>query len=207
MQIKNCRFDSMLNMLVLFLLPSCSGVAPNVSGNSGGGGNQGGSTSTAGNSGVGGSTGSNCNCVLGAYRPACGVNGKTYDSTCGDSCVPVTIACHNACPCPSTGGGGSTGQGGSSATNTGGSESLGTAFACGTGTCNVGATFCYQYFPGVAGATSSGPSCRQLSSPCANAIDCSCVCSNFTPSGNCNPVNGCSCSSTNGEIHVSCAGQ
>ncbi len=200
-------FNKFSHIPVLILLTACGGVSPELSGSLGGAGNQDGSTSTAGNSGVGGGTGPNCNCVLGAYRPACGVDGKIYDSTCGDSCVPVAIACHSACPCSSGGVGGSTGQGGSGASSTGGSESLGTAFACGTGTCNVGATYCYQYYPGVAGATSSGPSCSQLASPCANATDCSCVCSHFTPSGNCNPVNGCSCSSTNGEIHLTCAGQ
>ena len=46
----------------------------------------------------------NCDCLLGAYRPACGVDGMTYDATCGDACVPVAIACHNECPCDESGG-------------------------------------------------------------------------------------------------------
>lgn len=41
----------------------------------------------------------NCECVLGAYVPVCGVDGETYDATCGDECVSVAIACRGQCPC------------------------------------------------------------------------------------------------------------
>lgn len=41
----------------------------------------------------------NCDCVLGAYIPVCGVDGQSYDATCGNACVPVEIACSGECPC------------------------------------------------------------------------------------------------------------
>jgi hypothetical protein len=41
-----------------------------------------------------------CDCALGAYVPACGTDGQTYDATCGIECVPVAIACNGECPCP-----------------------------------------------------------------------------------------------------------
>jgi hypothetical protein len=42
-----------------------------------------------------------CDCMLGAYFPACGVDGTTYDATCGVECVPVEILCLGVeCPCP-----------------------------------------------------------------------------------------------------------
>jgi hypothetical protein len=44
--------------------------------------------------------GDGCDCMLGAYVPACGVDGNTYDATCGTQCVPVEIACMSECPCP-----------------------------------------------------------------------------------------------------------
>ena len=40
-----------------------------------------------------------CDCMLGAYVPACGVDGMTYDATCGTQCVPVEVACMGECPC------------------------------------------------------------------------------------------------------------
>jgi hypothetical protein len=42
-----------------------------------------------------------CDCMLGAYFPVCGVDGMTYDATCGLECVPVEILCMGVeCPCP-----------------------------------------------------------------------------------------------------------
>jgi len=40
-----------------------------------------------------------CDCMLGAYLPVCGVDGETYDATCGRECVEVQIACSGPCPC------------------------------------------------------------------------------------------------------------
>jgi hypothetical protein len=42
-----------------------------------------------------------CDCPLGAYFPVCGVDGMTYDATCGLECVPVEPLCMGVeCPCP-----------------------------------------------------------------------------------------------------------
>jgi hypothetical protein len=40
-----------------------------------------------------------CDCARGAYVPVCGVDGETYDATCGRECVEVQIACNGPCPC------------------------------------------------------------------------------------------------------------
>ncbi len=55
------------------------------------------STGTTSSSGTGG--GVDCGCVQGAYYPVCGVDGQTYDATCGIECVPVAVACQGECPC------------------------------------------------------------------------------------------------------------
>ena len=52
----------------------------------------------------------NCDCVLGAYVPVCGVDGQTYDAACGRQCVPVAIACNGECPCSGCIAGGCSGQ-------------------------------------------------------------------------------------------------
>ena len=55
---------------------------------------------SSGPNGAGGTGGgANCNCRQGAYVPVCGVDGTTYDATCGTACVPVDIACQGECPC------------------------------------------------------------------------------------------------------------
>lgn len=47
-----------------------------------------------------GSEGPNdCDCQLGAYVPVCGVDGMTYDATCGNECVAVEVECMGECPC------------------------------------------------------------------------------------------------------------
>lgn len=196
MKLTRSSFVKSISSIVFGCLVACGGVGTDSSGNDAG--------SLGGAKGTGGS-GTNCNCMRGAYRAACGVDGKTYDATCGDSCVPVAIACYNTCPCSGSGSGGGGSTGGGSAVSTGGSVSHGTPFACGSSTCSVGDSYCYQFYPGV-GAASSGPDCRQLPPACANATDCSCVCSNVAPSGQCSPSSGCSCTSPSGEIRVTCAG-
>ena len=110
---------------ILAALASCS--------SSGSGGSSGtGGASSGGTGGVG------CNCRLGAYMPACGVDGKTYDATCGTQCVPVAIACMGDCPCAdagsggtSSGGSGGTSSGGSGGTTSGGGTTGGAAGASG----------------------------------------------------------------------------
>lgn len=52
----------------------------------------------------------NCDCALGAYVPVCGIDGQTYDATCGRECVPVAIACNGECPCSDCIAGGCSGQ-------------------------------------------------------------------------------------------------
>lgn len=42
-----------------------------------------------------------CDCQVGAYYPVCGVDGMTYDASCGIECVEVEILCEGfECPCP-----------------------------------------------------------------------------------------------------------
>lgn len=43
-----------------------------------------------------------CDCALELYVAVCGVDGQSYDATCGRHCVPVQIACEGECPCPNT---------------------------------------------------------------------------------------------------------
>lgn len=186
--------------LMGLVMIGCAG-SPGTATGIGGASSAGGAGTTGGTSGTGGSA--NCNCVNGAYRPACGVNGTTYDAHCGDVCVPVAIACQNACPCSSDSSGGSSSQGGSSAIDTGGGTPIGSTFDCHGSTCTVGQSYCYSFIGGVPGSTTSY-SCRSLPESCANATDCTCLCANTFPG--CSPVQGCTCGATDGQIHMSCAG-
>lgn len=86
----------------------CSG-SNITSGGSGGALAVGGGSSQGGSGAGGGSV--NCSCLRGAYVPVCGIDGKTYDATCGDVCVPVAIQCRGQCPC-AAGTGGAAGVGG-----------------------------------------------------------------------------------------------
>lgn len=72
-----------------------------------------GETAPGSDDGATGTTGvDDCDCPVGAYLPACGVDGMTYDATCGNHCVPVEIECMSECPCTDAETGGSSSSGG-----------------------------------------------------------------------------------------------
>jgi len=147
----------------------------------------GGSGGTTADGGDARDSGVNCACGRGAFVPTCGVDGKTYDAACGVSCVPVQIACMGQCPCATT------------------------SYACGSDTCMTGQTFCYSYAPGVLTPTPSR-SCMQVPAACAKSPTCACLCPPATPpAAGCTFSGGfstsyCSCSESNGQATVSCAG-
>jgi hypothetical protein len=90
-----------------------------------------------------------CNCMKNGYMPVCGTDGQTHDAICGDSCVPVPIACRGACPC--TGGTGG-GQSSGGTVNAGGTAGTGGTITGGTqSTSNAGGAC-----PCTGGAASGG---------------------------------------------------
>jgi hypothetical protein len=91
--------------------------------------------------------GPDCDCMLGAYAPVCGVDGMTYDSICGMECVPVDIACEGECPC--------------------------TGFMCGEMACERGEQVCRTTTGGPAGSRPSYQ-CETVPEPCLPDPDCSC---------------------------------
>ena len=186
----------------MLLSIGCSG-SPTAGGDTGGAGSLGGSKGSGGSSAAGG--GADCNCLRGAYGPACGVDGTTYDATCGVACVPVAIACLHACPCPAGSTGGATGQGGSSSVSTGGTAALGATFPCGSDRCTIGQSYCSSFIGGIPGSTTTY-SCTSLPASCANTTDCSCLCG--TSSVHCSPngMSSCFCSANAGALSLSCAG-
>jgi hypothetical protein len=110
-----------------------------------------------------GTTGDPCDCPMGANTPVCGVDGMTYDATCGAQCVPVDIACNGECPCP--------------------------AFMCGDAVCRPGEVVCTTVVPGVPNVeptSTCGPlpaTCSQLPDPdctCFESSECDCM---ETPEG------------------------
>ncbi len=58
----------------------------------------GGASGGAGGAGGAGGGQGQCSCEAAPWL-VCGVDGETYDAACGESCVPVDIACQHACPC------------------------------------------------------------------------------------------------------------
>lgn len=87
--------------------PSTGGSSADADGGTGGSDPETGGASTGGTgaSDAGGTDGgaggfpSLCDCDA-APLLVCGVDGATYDAACGESCVPVEIACTGLCPCP-----------------------------------------------------------------------------------------------------------
>ncbi len=112
---------------------SSKGGTSSTGGSAGG---LGGTRTTGGAPSTGGSA--NCSCLRGAFVPVCGTDGKSYDATCGDNCVPVSINCRGQCPCTSGTGGSSTGGTTSTTpvggvTTTGGNATSGGSSAAGGG--------------------------------------------------------------------------
>jgi hypothetical protein len=101
-----------------------------------------------------------CDCPLGAYVPACGVDGMTYDATCGNECVPVEIACMAECPCPT--------------------------LVCGEAECGAAMPVCTEVSGGAEPTVSY--SCGVLPETCAAVEDPSCEC--VEPGGGCECVEG-----------------
>jgi hypothetical protein len=161
-----------------------SGSSTGSGGAASGGGGSGGS----GGSATGGTGGVDCNCTLGAYVAVCGVDGKTYDATCGTVCVPVQIACSGECPCPDAG-----------------TPSCGDAGFCLQGAacvevhyapnctplsdvdagCPTGQTMSFCGGAGGACCCDAPPPNTYSCQPCAGAVDCSCV--QCPPSKMCTP--------------------
>ena len=175
---------------------------------------------SGGNSATLGGTSSGINCALVgcATPPLCSVGCTEICGccACSEGAVQNGLVCTGGCWAASGGSGGvggsssiggATSVGGSSAagqSNMGGSTALGAGFTCGTDSCNVGQSYCYHFSAGTGSAASVG--CVQLPTACANATDCSCVCSRSTPEGVCSPAAGCTCTSNNDEIQLTCAG-
>jgi hypothetical protein len=112
-----------------------------------------------------------------------------------------------------TGGGpGSGGAGGNGSGGAGGRLADGTPFACETGTCTVGASYCYEYVPGVPGGSPS-KACHSFSAACASRPTCACVCPPSSVGGSgsmyCQGPLGpyCYCSENGGAISMICYGQ
>jgi len=111
-----------------------------------------------------GDVATNCACGRGAYVPACGVDGKTYDSACGIACVPVTVACQGQCPCADAGGAGIDAKG---------PRSCHVNSECDSGQ----VCFVVLVGPAMTCSTSAGGTCvNQTATPCGQAIGSGCPC-------------------------------
>ncbi len=146
---------------------------------------------------AGGTGGVDCTCVLGAYIPACGVDGVTWDATCGLECVPVEIDCMGTCPCSVAGTGGTGGNNGdgplAGRTSNGGSEdnssggtgdSTGGAGGTATGV-RCGDTLCAPSEYCQADCNGTGeplgpPRCQPTPEWCIGDETCECICGGFT---------------------------
>jgi hypothetical protein len=170
---------------------SSGGNQGGMSGAAGAGvGGSAGSDAQGGQSGGGGSSGSDCGCLRGAYFPVCGVDGNTYDATCGRDCVPVSIQCNGACPCGGAGGSGGSaaGSGGAAGSTGGASAGAGAAgmsgagagaggagiLTCGDETCGEN-QYCRAGCNGTGGPPGP-PHCTDLPPECVGNATCECIC-------------------------------
>jgi hypothetical protein len=80
----------------LVLLTGCT--------DAGGDHDEAGATQDGGDKRDAGEDAGSCDCGRESYLPVCGVDGKSYDATCGRHCVPTQIACDGECPCSSDAG-------------------------------------------------------------------------------------------------------
>lgn len=138
--------------------------------------------------GSGSGTGAGCDCPNGAYVPVCGVDGMTYDATCGAECVPVEIECMSECPCSASTDSGGTSDGSSGSGS--GTSAAETTMGVDPCDCPSGA-----YFPvcGVDGMTydaTCGVECVEAEILCVG-FECPCpeiVCGDMLMCGATEPV-------------------
>lgn len=138
-----------------------------------------------------------CGCTRGAFVPVCGVDGQTYDATCGRVCVPVDVACEGQCPCPVERDGAaaeaSKGADASAQTDAGGQEDSSESQVCHSNrdcgaeeVCFVGLSSC---------GTGTGTCVKRLSTPCSLQVGGGCNCLDVSY-GTCSPNTGGYCTGT-----------
>ena len=75
----------------------------------------------------------------------------------------------------------------------------GSAFACGTATCDARTQFCYSFSAGVAPTIG----CNALPAACGASPGCACVTASFAPTDCAGAL---SCTEQEGQVHVTCTG-